>query len=215
MRRALLATVALLAFASPSSAQEAAHGAPAFGGAPVLAAGEYRDTIRPGETLFYAVDVAEGEAVSIRALVRGRDRLSPLETRLRLYNTQRVEDAFAHDAGYLRSPGTLRLRAVSGRVGPPNPDYPEPGTHYFSLSVVAPRGRVAAELGVTLAILKKEVPPPEPLPVKADAPVERIPEPPRLGTYLVAMLGGVVAGGLGAFVVAKVRQPPPGLRHRL
>ncbi len=215
MRRIVVSALTLAVAAGPAAAQPSVHGAASFRTAPLLEPGEHRDTIRPGETLFYAVGLDEGEVVSVRAILRSRERHSPLETRLRLYNVRRVEDAFAHDAGFVRAPGTLGLRALSGRVGAPNPDYPEAGTHYFSVSVLAPRGRLAAELDLSLGIVVKDAELPEPLPVKQEAPVDELPEPSRTGTYLLALLGGTVAGGLGAFGVSKVRQPPAGLRHRL
>ena len=213
MKRAL-AIAALLLCAAPATAQEPVRGGSTFRRAPVLEPGEHRDTIRPGETLFYGVGVAEGNVFTVRAILRSGDRAQPLETRLRVYNAQRVEDAFAQDGGFLRAPGTLGLHARSGAVGPPSVDYPAGGTHYFSVSV-APRGGVATEIDLSLGVKVKPAPSHE-APVVSTPPPSRAPlGEPRGGTYLLAAFGGALAGGIVTFVASRLRQPPSGLRHRL
>lgn len=213
MRR-VLAVAALVLCASPVAAQEPVRGGTSFRRAPVVEPGEHRDTIRPGETLFYGVQVDEGNVLTVRAILRSGDRLQPLETRVRVYNAQRVEDQFAQDAGYLRPPGTLGLHARSGRVGPPSVDYPEAGTHYFSVSV-APRGGAGTEIDLSLGVKVKPAPEHEALVVSTPAPSRELPSESHRGTYLLAAFGGAVLGGLVTFVASKLRQPPSGLRHRL
>lgn len=209
-----LAVAALVLACAPALAQEAVRGGASFRGAPVLDPGEHRDTIRPGESLYYGVDAGEGEVFTVRAILRSRDRLQPLGTRLRVYNAQRVQDPFAQDAGFLRPPGTLGLHARSGRVGAPSVDYPEAGTHYFSVSV-APTGRAGTEIDLALGVKVKPAPAHE-APVVAPPPPSRVPRgEPRGGTYLLAALGGAVFGGVAAFGASKLRQPPSGFRHRL
>lgn len=68
MRQALIAAVALLAFAAPARAQDA--GAPVVGGgsfnsAPILEPGRYHDTILPSERLFYGFRLAAGQSLRI------------------------------------------------------------------------------------------------------------------------------------------------------
>lgn len=216
MKRALaLVALAAVVGAHAGIAQEAVRGGVSFRRAPVLEPGEHRDTIRPGETLFYAVDVGEDELFTVRAILRNRDRLQPLETRVRVYNSQRVEDAFAQDAGFLRAPGTLGLHVRSGAVGASSVDYPAAGAQYFSVSVGAPRGRVGAEIDLSLGVKVKAAPDHE-LSVVATPPPSRVPKrEPRGGTYLLAAVAGAVIGGVTVFGASKLRQPPSGLRHRL
>lgn len=214
MRRALALATLVLLCAAPATAQEAVRGGTSFRRAPVLDPGEHRDTIRPGETLFYAVDAGEDKVLTVRAILRTGDRAQPLETRLRVYNSQRVEDAFAQDAGFLRPPGTLGLHARSGRIGPPSVDYPEAGTHYFSVSV-APRPGVATEIDLSLGVNVKAAPEQAAVVVSTPPPSRTPPAEPRGGTYLVAALGGALFGGVATFLASKLRQPPSGLRHRL
>lgn len=215
MRRALAAAAIVMLVPGTSAAQDTVRGGVTFARAPVLEPGVHRDTIRPGETLFYAVEVGDGMFFKVRANLRTRAHVQPLATRLRVYNGQRVEDRLAQDAGFIRPPGALGLLARSGRVGPPSVDFPDPGTQYFSVSVGGPGGRVGAELGLFLGIQVK--PPPErDVPVVLEEPLPRDrPEPSRTGTYVLAALVGALLGGLGALVLSKLRQPPGRLQRSL
>lgn len=211
MKRAL-AVAALLLCAAPAGAQEPVRGGASFRRAPVLEPGEHRDTIRPGETLYYGVDVAEGEVLVVRAILRSGDRVRPLATRLRIYNAQRVEDPTALDAGFIRPPGTLGLVTRSAAVGGSSVDHPTPGIQYFSVSV---GGRVGAELDLTLGVKVKPAPERE-IPAVLDPPPPPPPEEPsRRGTYALAALLGALAGGLAMLGLSKLRQAPKALRHRL
>ena len=69
--RVLLAVVLALALAAPASAQSPIAGAGSFNDAPVLAPGRYKDTLRGGEQLFYAVTSSRGSSDG------GRDRERP------------------------------------------------------------------------------------------------------------------------------------------
>jgi hypothetical protein len=216
VRRILaLVALAIVAGAYPATAQQTVRGGVSFRRAPALEPGEHRDTIRPGETLFYAVEVDEGELFTVRAILRSRDRLQPLETRVRVYNSQRVEDPFAQDAGFLRAPGTLGLHVRSGAVGASSVDYPAAGGQYFSVSVGSPRGRVGAEIDLALSVKLKPAPEHE-LSIVETPPPAPAPEPEsRGGTYLLAGFAGALVGGVVAFAASKLRQAPSGLRHRL
>ena len=73
MRRALaLAAMALLAAPAAAGAQSSAPREPVVGGgsfadAPLLESGRYRDTILPGERLFYGVRLEPGQRLRVRA----------------------------------------------------------------------------------------------------------------------------------------------------
>jgi len=73
MRRALaLAAMALLAAPAAAGAQtsaprEAVVGGGSFADAPLLESGRYRDTILPGERLFYGVRLQPGQRLRVRA----------------------------------------------------------------------------------------------------------------------------------------------------
>ncbi|MDQ3916119.1 MAG: hypothetical protein M3323_12480 [Actinomycetota bacterium] len=197
-----------------AGAQVAVKGGAGFVDAPDLGTGEHRDTIRPGETLYYGVEVPEGMVLKVRAILDSRDRLQPLETRLQLYNARRVADPFARDGGFIRPPRGLGLFVRSGRVGAPSPDYPVSGTHYFSVSVAAPRNGVPAELSLVLGVNVKPAPP-RPTPAPMAPPLEPPPPVGRGPTYAFAAVGGLLLGGVAAFVASKLKEPPPGFRRRL
>src|SRR4051812_50212357 len=73
MTRALaLAAALLLALPVAAGAQGAAQGEPVVGGgsfanAPLLEPGSYRDTILPGERLYYAIRLQAGQQLRVRA----------------------------------------------------------------------------------------------------------------------------------------------------
>ena len=58
--RVVLVMALVLALAAPASAQSPIAGGGSFNSAPVLAPGKYKDTLRGGEQLFYAVTLKPG-----------------------------------------------------------------------------------------------------------------------------------------------------------
>jgi Ca-activated chloride channel homolog len=81
--RGVLVAAVLLALAPAGAARaqggdaQPAVGGGSFNDAPLLAPGHYRDTIRPGERLFYAFALKPGQRLHIRAAVPGSGAALP------------------------------------------------------------------------------------------------------------------------------------------
>ena len=188
------------------------QGGTSFDDAAVLDRGVYRDTIRPGETLFYSVDVGEGMRVRTQVVLVSKDRHPRLQTVLKVFNADRVEDVLARSGGYLSARKALKLVSVSGRVG--DEDHRSPGATYLSLSVLGGED-VNAEYSMTIDLA------PEPaaaLPVVDPAPPPS-PEPPPPPVpwvaYLLLLGAGAALGSASVLVAGKLGETPRGLRHRL
>jgi hypothetical protein len=93
VRRLALAVLALLVAAPSAAAQSSIAGGGSFNDAPVLAPGRYKDTLRGGEQLFYAVSLNPGQKVTAGLTVKGRTDSSYF-MKLALYNPLREKDVF-------------------------------------------------------------------------------------------------------------------------
>ncbi|MGH2662105.1 MAG: hypothetical protein ACRDH8_04745 [Actinomycetota bacterium] len=115
------------------------EGGGSFAEAPVLAAGTYSDTIRLTEKLFYAVDLAEGQRLSVRAIISGArpQAITAFAAgRLSLYSPARSEDVGAAVSGLLQGGGSqLVLVAEGGVVGGSEPGYEQAGTYFITVSL--------------------------------------------------------------------------------
>lgn len=151
----MLAAAAALVFgASPAAAApEPVEGAGSFNDAPVLAPGTYRDTIRNNEFVFYAVDLAEGERLRVRARLTSAPGQPPFlgAVALWFYSPWRVQDIF-HNSFAVAAPvgsggAVSRVRGKTPFVGrgAGSPDrarlYRDPGRYYFGFvnSVLRPK----------------------------------------------------------------------------
>lgn len=138
--RVVLALVALLVAAPAAAAQTPIAGGGSFNDAPVLAAGRYKDTLRGGEQLFYAVQLKPGQKVTAGATVTGRTDGSYF-IKLALYNPLREKDVFDGEQTepFGGSDRSASLRVEGKPVGEADPSssdrlYGEPGTYYISLA---------------------------------------------------------------------------------
>jgi Ca-activated chloride channel family protein len=225
MRRAPALAVAL-ALAAPATAgaqDEPVVGGGSFADAPLLEPGSYRDTILPGERLYYGVKLEPGQRLRVRAKLDVKagevdrevaDGFSiGLQTPLREVITDYdddltgnttvgdVEDEF--DVVY---PAAV---AISGARG--ESDYTGPGIWYPSLYLIADERRPAkVELPVEfeLQVIGDPQPDvsPEPTPAKVTPTATPEAEDEEDGTSAAAVAGigllgllvGLVGGGLAA-----------------
>ena len=138
--RVVLAMALVLALAAPASAQSPIAGGGSFNDAPVLAPGRYKDTLRGGEQLFYAVTLKPGQQLTAGATVSGRTESSYF-MRMSIYSPLREKDVFkgTQTDSYASSDKSVSLRVEGQRVGEKgggNSDtvYSEPGTFYVSVA---------------------------------------------------------------------------------
>ena len=138
--RLVVAIALVLALAAPASAQSPIAGGGSFNDAPVLAPGKYKDTLRGGEQLFYAVILKPGQQLTAGATVSGRTQSSYF-MRMSIYSPLREKDVFkgTQTDSYASSDKSVSLRVEGQRVGEKgggNSDtvYSEPGTFYVSVA---------------------------------------------------------------------------------
>ena len=138
--RVLFALAGLLLLAPSASAQSPIAGGGSFNDAPVLAPGRYKDTLRGGEQLFYAVALKPGQQLTAGATVSGRTNSSYF-MRMSIYSPLREKDVFkgTQTDSYASSDKSVSLRVEGQRVGEKgggNSDtvYSEPGTFYVSVA---------------------------------------------------------------------------------
>ena len=129
-----------LALAAPAAAQSPISGGGSFNDAPVLAPGKYKDTLRGGEQLFYAVSLKPGQQLTAGATVSGQTDSSYF-MRMSIYSPLREKDVFkgTQTDSYASSDKSVSLRVEGQRVGENgggNSDtvYSEPGTFYVSVA---------------------------------------------------------------------------------
>lgn len=139
--RLVLAAVLVLALAAPAAAESPIAGAGSFNDAPVLAPGRYKDTLRGGEQLFYAVTLKPGQKLTAGATVSGRTDGSYF-IKLAIYSPLRQKDVFkgAQTEGFGAADKSVSLRVEGQTVGEranqgtSDSVYAEPGTFYVSLA---------------------------------------------------------------------------------
>jgi len=225
--RALAVGAAFMLAAPAVAGAQAPQGEPVVGGgsfanAPLLEPGSYRDTILPGERLYYGVKLEPGQQLRVRAKLDVKagevdrevaDGFSiGLQTPLREVITDYdddltgnttvgdVEDEF--DVVY---PAAV---AISGARG--ESDYTGPGIWYPSLYLIADERRPAkVELPVELELEVIGDPQPDASPEPTPAQATPTPEPEAdeddgvsagaiAGVGLAGLLVGLVGGGLAA-----------------
>ena len=107
----------VLALAAPASAQSPIAGGGSFNDAPVLAPGKYKDTLRGGEQLFYAVTLKPGQQLTAGATVSGRTESSYF-MRMSIYSPLREKDVFkGTQTDSLREQRQERVAAGRGPAG--------------------------------------------------------------------------------------------------
>ena len=211
MRRVGLVAVLVLAVtASSASAQSPIAGGGSFNDAPVLAPGRYKDTLRGGEQLFYAVSLKPGQKLTAGMTMTGRTDASYF-IKLVIYSPLREKDVFDGEQteSFSGSERSASLRVEGQRVGEDDGGvndriYSEPGTYYVSVAaddqgtnVEADQFDTLIDLQVTGEIIPEATPTATP---EAAATAE--PEDPDETAGLGSSAGGDGGGGeLGMAIV--------------
>jgi len=146
MKRALVLAVLLLTLPLPSTAAQ--RGVPVQGGgsftdAPLLEQGNYSDTIRLTEELFYGVELAEGQGLKVTAQILGQKN-GPLDRaltgQLQIYSSLRDRWSSNELEGFDGVSNSAKWSIETPQVGVEGPDFDsdveffaQPGTYYFSL----------------------------------------------------------------------------------
>jgi hypothetical protein len=233
VRRAALLTAAL-ALLAPSSAG-AQEAAPAVGGgsfatAPLIEPGSYRDTILPGERLFYGIELQAGQRLRVKGqLDYDDDDISPslsnfsvgIQTPLREVDIseQVGEDIAGNDSvvtdlreriEYVSAP-VLTASAAREETG----NYRGPGTWYVSLYLAnseqePPPVEIPVNLELGVQGSPQRDPSPEPTPAKA-APKPSQEDSGGDGPSLLAVIGLGLAGALVGLAAGALlgRRPRP------
>jgi Ca-activated chloride channel homolog len=234
-RRALALLPALLAalvLAAPAWAQSSATPAartPAVGGgsfndAPVIAPGRYRDSVLPGELLFYAVKVQPGQTLAVKAAIEDLDqdlwKLSDLDAfRIEVFSPLRdrdqTNDAFqstADDAAPSLTVGPVST--LAGSVGQPR--YRGPGTWYVAINPEPGASTQKVELPITLDVDVTGTAQPEPAAATARPAAPKAAAPagapaaedggPGAIVYVLVALAGLVAGLAAVLLRGRVRR---------
>jgi hypothetical protein len=152
--RALVFAVVLLVLPLPATAAQ--RGSPVQGGgsftdAPLLDEGNYSDTIRLTEELFYAVELSEGQGMKVTAQLLG-ERAGPedpaLLGQLQVYSTLRdrwpPNELEAFDGVSNSARWSIVTPEVGGDGDGSSSDaefFAQPGTYYFSLRFYRSVGR--------------------------------------------------------------------------
>ena len=221
-----LAVGAALTLAAPAAAL--AQGAPVVGGgsfasAPLLEPGSYRDTILPGERLYYGVKLEPGQQLRVRARLDVKagevDRevadgfsiglQTPLREVITDYDDDRTGNTTVGDVEDEFNVVYPAAVAISGARG--ESDYTGPGIWYPSLYLIADERRPAkVELPVELELEVIGDPQPDASPEPTPAEATPTPEPKAeeddggpsggaiAGVGLAGLLVGLVGGGLAA-----------------
>jgi hypothetical protein len=220
--RLLLACALVLALAAPASAQAPIAGAGSFNDAPVLAPGKYKDTLRGGEQLFYAVSLKPGQKLTAGATVSGRTEGSYF-IKLAIYSPLREKDVFkgAQTEGFGASDKSASLRVEGQTVGEKNGGnsdsvYAEPGTFYVSLAADDFGRNTEAEQFDSLVDLQVTgTPIPEATPTATAKPAQTVQaggldsgdDDGGSGELGMAIVLGLALGGLVGFGVRRLRAP--------
>jgi hypothetical protein len=114
------------------------EGGGSFNDAPIVTEGNYTDTIRPTERLFYAVEVAAGQKLKVRANIAGGrpgERNLFVTAELRMHDPARDEIASVLARGSVINERGEKLTVTGEKVGGSSTDFAEPGLYYVSLAL--------------------------------------------------------------------------------
>ena len=202
MKRIVVCVAALvLAVGGPAYAAQV-RGGSSFDDAPVLAPGRYRDTIRPTETLFYAVELLPGEKLRARVVLEtfGDEDIFADTLTLTVYSPtrDRVDDASE------TLNGSFKRRVLTAGRGV---DYSVGGTYYLSFAMPNQFGELPRRREYDIALTVRKTgrpigPSPTPTPTVTLAPTPEVSSPspgPGGGSDLAGLLGaGAIAFIVGA-----------------
>ena len=234
MTRAMLAVLAALLVWAPAAAAQSRTpvvGGGSFNTAPLIGPGEYRDTLLPGERLFYGVKLEAGQRLQVSGQLRGRQNVVEdaatgfsvgIQTPLREVDVLDLVDKDIAGNGTVTtgSPSDrIEFVSVPALTGSAARDegitYRGPGTWFVSLYLISdeqdpPRAEIPVDLGVKVLGEPQKDPEPEKTPAKATA-APGGPSAddggPSIGTVLGVGVVALLAGGLlGAAAAAATRR---------
>jgi Ca-activated chloride channel homolog len=229
-RRVLPLAVVLALLPAATAQAQGTDRKPAVGGgsyndAPLLEPGSYRDTIQPGERVFYAFEVKAGQRLHVRAVLPGAGGLIPgadvfalgIETPLR-------EVALAAAAEDLSGNGTFVTKTdtpIEYRTAPApsfaasdDPvrfeEYRGPGTYFVSLDLQTSNpDPLPIENEVELDVSVEGTPQAEPTPQRTPAATATPPPAEgRGGEWAAGLVIAGVAGLLVGLALAAARRLP-------
>jgi Ca-activated chloride channel family protein len=228
---AVLATLLPAAAArAQDSDRKPAVGGGSYNDAPLLEPGSYRDTIRPGERVFYAFDVKAGQRLHVRAVIPGDGGRIPgadifalgIETPLREVElATAAEDLTGHGTFVTTTDTPMEYRTAPAATfaGSDDPvrfqEYRGPGTYFVSLDLQTSNpDPLPIEQEVDLDVSVEGTPQPEPTPTRTPAPT---PTPAaveeRGGGSAVGLVIAGLAGLLVGLVLAAARRLGRPTRH--
>ena len=168
--------------------------------APALESGQFTDSISPGESLFYAVDLAEGQSLGASvATVGDINFLGTLDLTL----TNPSEEFVANDAAVSGGESLQAISVVTETIGPTatQPVMQEPGTYHLNLTLES-QGDPAEEYPIEM-LVEVTGDPVEPTPTEQpDQPGAGGPtasdDDASSGNTMMLIIGGLAFGLLGA-----------------
>jgi Ca-activated chloride channel homolog len=234
VRRAVVVALVALGLAAPGAAAQdrtPVVGGGSFNTAPLIGPGEYRDTLLPGERLFYGVKLEAGQRLQVSGQLRGRENVIEdaatgfsvgIQTPLREVDVLDLVDKDIAGNGTVTtgSPSDkIEFVSVPALTGSAARDegitYRGPGTWFVSLYLISdeqdpPRAEIPVDLGIKVLGSPQKDPEPEKTPAKA-TPAAGGPSAddggPSIGTIVGVGLVALIAGGaLGAAAAAVTRR---------
>jgi hypothetical protein len=232
VRVSVLTLLAVLVLAAPARAQDqgtAVVGGGSFNRAPILVPGRYRDTILPGEYLYYGFRLAAGQRLHVTATPAPIDNPTALRLGLiwmsaNIHTPTRTVDSLVPQpneaVGFGPRPETIEV--TSGEVAAEEEDRPEgpwasAGVYYLAVHVVSriirERDAPAPEIPFTFTAEVQGVaqpnatPTPTPTPTAAatEAPEQEDDDPPAAAAA-AGGVGGILIGVIAAVVLRQRRR---------
>jgi Ca-activated chloride channel homolog len=202
-----------------SSARAPVVGGGSFNTAPLIGPGSYRDTLLPGERLFYGVKLGAGQRLQVSGQLRGRQNVIEdaatgfsvgIQTPLREVDVLDLvdEDIAGNGTVTTGSPGDkIEFVSVPALTGSAARDegitYRGPGTWYVSLYLISdeqhpPRVEIPVDLGIKVIGSPQPDPDPEKTPARPASAASAGGDEGG-GTSIGAVLGvGIAALAIGA-----------------
>ncbi len=190
------------------------EGGGSFNDAPLLLPGLYSDTIRKGEALFYAIDVAYGQRLRARVTFLRAPEADAAgflgeNVAMEFITPSRGPTLFGGDNGIFSGRSQLTLADTTPRIG--SDQYEEPGTYFVTVEMdddPGPGGNVEYDILLSLEVLGAPLEQPTPSPLPPTTAPPELPDgaaPPEttgggpsvvriyLVSFLIGGLGGAVA----------------------
>jgi Ca-activated chloride channel family protein len=216
----VLALLPAAVAAAQDSDRRPAVGGGSYNDAPLLQPGRYRDTLRPGERVFYAFDVKPGQRLHVRAVVPGDG--GPLagdvfalgvETPLREVELDPAAEDLTGGGTFVTKTDTpIEYRtapAATFAASEGGDEYRGPGTYFVSLDLQTSNpDPLPIEQEVRFDVSVEGTPQAEPTPTRTPA---TTPTPPpaaeeRGGGSAVGLVIAGVAGLLAGLALAAARR---------